>query len=78
MSHRSWGILLIQHNIKASCTVLDFPARERFIREIRRNRYDVIGISGIVVNVGKARDRISSEARTTSSTFTMTAPRSTA
>ena len=56
MSHRSWGILFIQHNIKAPCTVLDFPTRERFIREIRRNRYDVIGISGIVVNVGKVRE----------------------
>src|SRR5512141_3459344 len=56
MSHRSWGIQFIQHNIKAPCTVLDFPTRERFIREIRANRYDVIGISGIVVNVGKVRE----------------------
>jgi hypothetical protein len=68
----------MQHNIKAPCMVLDFPTRERFICEIRRNRYDVIGISGIVVNVAKVRGRLSSEARATSSTFTMTAPRSTA
>lgn len=56
MSHRSWGILFIQHNIKAPCTLLDFPTRERFVREIRKQRYDVIGISGIVVNVGKVRE----------------------
>ena len=56
MSHRSWGILFIQHNIQAPCTVLDFPTRERFTREIREHRYDVIGISGIVVNVGKVRE----------------------
>jgi radical SAM superfamily enzyme YgiQ (UPF0313 family) len=53
MSHRSWGILFIQRNIEAPCTVLDFPSRERFVREIQENRYDVIGISGIVVNVHK-------------------------
>ena len=25
MFHRSWGIMLIQENISAPCTVLDFP-----------------------------------------------------
>src|SRR5512132_264421 len=53
MFHRSWGLSLIQHNISAPCTVLDFPTRQRFIEEITRHRYDVIGISAIVVNVGK-------------------------
>src|ERR1035437_3301425 len=56
MSHRSWGIMLIQHNISAPSTVLDFPTRERFIEEITQHAYDVIGISGIVVNVGKVRE----------------------
>jgi len=56
MSHRSWGILFIQRNIEAPCCVLDFPTRERFVREIRSHHYDVIGISGIVVNVGKVRE----------------------
>jgi hypothetical protein len=56
MSHRSWGIMLIQHNISAPSTVLDFPTRQRFIDEITRHAYDVIGISGIVVNVGKVRE----------------------
>src|SRR5512132_2777655 len=56
MFHRSWGLMLIQHNISAPCTVLDFPTREQFVREITRNTYDVVGISSIVVNVGKVRE----------------------
>ena len=32
MFHRSWGIMMIQHNIDAPCTVLDFPTREAFER----------------------------------------------
>ncbi|MCX6636666.1 MAG: cobalamin-dependent protein, partial [Acidobacteria bacterium] len=54
--HRSWGIMMIQENISAPCTVLDFPTREAFAREITKNRYDVVGISSIIVNVGKARE----------------------
>ncbi len=54
--HHSWGIMMIQENISASCTVLDFPSREKFARELRANRYDVVGISGIIVNVGKVRE----------------------
>ena len=54
--HRSWGIMMIQKNISAPCTVLDFPTREAFARELTRNHYDVVGISSIIVNVGKARE----------------------
>jgi radical SAM superfamily enzyme YgiQ (UPF0313 family) len=54
--HRSWGILLIQANISAPCTVLDFPTRARFVREITQNQYDIVGISGIIVNVAKVRE----------------------
>src|SRR5512143_1873577 len=46
MFHGSWGITLIQHNISAPSTLLDFPGRARFIRELTRRRYDVVGISG--------------------------------
>ena len=56
MFHRSWGIMLIQENISAPCTVLDFPSREDFARELRAQHYDVIGISSIIVNVGKVRE----------------------
>jgi radical SAM superfamily enzyme YgiQ (UPF0313 family) len=54
--HRSWGILMIQENISAPCTVLDFPSREEFARELRAHRYDIVGLSSIVVNVGKVRE----------------------
>lgn len=56
MFHRSWGIMMIQENISAPCTVLDFPTLERFERELRSHRYDIVGISAIIVNVGKARE----------------------
>jgi radical SAM superfamily enzyme YgiQ (UPF0313 family) len=56
MFHRSWGIMMIQENISAPCSVLDFPTREAFARELTRNRYDVVGISSIIVNVGKVRE----------------------
>jgi len=56
MFHRSWGIMLIQANISAPCTVLDFPTRRRFAQELTRQQYDVVGISSIIVNVGKVRE----------------------
>ncbi len=56
MFHRSWGIMMIQENISAPSTVLDFPTREAFAAELKRNRYDIVGISSIIVNVGKVRE----------------------
>ncbi len=56
MFHRSWGIMLIQANISAPCTVLDFPTREAFARELKTNHYDIVGISSIIVNVRKVRE----------------------
>ena len=53
MFHRSWGLMLIQSNIEAPCTLLDFPDLERFTEEIRNNQYDVVGISSIIPNVLK-------------------------
>ena len=55
MFHRSWGIMLIQANIQAPCTLLDFPVYDRFVSEIRDNEYDIIGITGITPNVAKVR-----------------------
>jgi len=54
--HRSWGILMIQGNIQAPCTVLDFPTREAFAEELRAHEYDIVGISSIIVNIGKAQE----------------------
>ena len=56
MFHRSWGIMMIQENISAPCSVLDFPTREAFARELTTQHYDVVGISGIIVNLGKVRE----------------------
>jgi radical SAM superfamily enzyme YgiQ (UPF0313 family) len=56
MFHRSWGIMLIQENISAPCTVFDFPTRQAFAQELTNNRYDIVGISSIIVNVGKVRE----------------------
>ncbi len=56
MFHRSWGIVMIQANISAPCTVLDFPTREIFARELQSQHYDIVGISSIIVNVGKVRE----------------------
>jgi len=55
MFHRSWGLMLIQANIQTPCTLLDFPTLDRFLEEIRNNRYDVVGISSIISNTFKVR-----------------------
>lgn len=55
MFHRSFGLKLIQTNIDAPCTLLDFPDLNRFTEEIRDNPYDIIGISGIIPNLGKIK-----------------------
>jgi hypothetical protein len=54
--HRSWGIMFIQQNIENPSTVLDFPNREDFERELTTHQYDVVGISSIIVNIGKVRE----------------------
>ena len=56
MFHRSWGIMMIQHNLSAPCTVLDFPDRRAFAKELKRHAYDIVGISSIIVNVGKVQE----------------------
>ena len=56
MLHRSWGLMLIHENLSAPRTLLDFPTRERFVEEITTHTYDVVGISSIIVNVGKVRE----------------------
>jgi radical SAM superfamily enzyme YgiQ (UPF0313 family) len=55
MFHRSWGLMLIQANLEAPCTLLDFPSLERFEDELRRVSYDVVGIGSILPNVGKVK-----------------------
>ncbi|MGC9975513.1 MAG: cobalamin-dependent protein [Syntrophales bacterium] len=55
MFHRTFGLMMIHANLEAPCTILDFPTVERFIGEIRECKYDVIGISAIIPNIGKVR-----------------------
>jgi hypothetical protein len=47
--------MLIQVNIQAPCTLLDFPTEERFVEELKTHQYDVIGISSIMTNLLKVR-----------------------
>jgi len=53
--NRSWGLMLIQANLQAPTTLLDFPTEERFLEELKTNEYDVIGISSIMTNLLKVR-----------------------
>ena len=55
MFHQSFGLLMIQANMDAPCTLLDFPDLDRFIKEIKHNQYDIVGISAIIPNVGKVK-----------------------
>jgi radical SAM superfamily enzyme YgiQ (UPF0313 family) len=56
MFHRSWGLMMIQKNISAPTTLLDFPTLERFEHELTAHEYDIVGISGIIPNLGKVRE----------------------
>ena len=53
--NRSWGLMLIQVNLQAPCTLLDFPTEQRFVEELKTQEYDVIGISSIMTNLLKVR-----------------------
>src|SRR5512137_243207 len=55
MFHRSWGLMMIQQNVSAPSTLLDFPTLEQFVQELKTNEYDIVGISSIIPNVGKVR-----------------------
>lgn len=56
--HRSFGLYFLAENVRAPVTVLDFPTRARFIAELRKERYDVVGISSIAPNLIKAREMV--------------------
>ncbi len=56
MFHRSFGLMLIQKNIEAPCTLLDFPTLGRFVEELKTKAYDIIGISSILPNIGKVKE----------------------
>ena len=55
MFHRSWGLMMMRDNISAPNALLDFPTLDRFIEELRKERYDVVAISAIPPNFLKAK-----------------------
>lgn len=55
MFHRSFGLMMLQANIDAPCTLLDFPSVDLFADELRKHPYDIVGISAIMTNTEKVR-----------------------
>ena len=53
MFHRSFGLMMLQSNIEAPCTLVDFPSRDEFINVLEDNTYDIVGVSAIIPNTGK-------------------------
>ena len=45
MFHRSFGLMLLQANMDAPCTLIDFPTLESFAAQLESEQYDVVGIS---------------------------------
>jgi radical SAM superfamily enzyme YgiQ (UPF0313 family) len=54
MFHRSWGLMMMRDNISAPSSLLDFPTRDRFIEELKTERYNIVAISAIPPNYLKA------------------------
>jgi radical SAM superfamily enzyme YgiQ (UPF0313 family) len=48
--------MMIQQNISAPSTLLDFPTLATFEKELTSRHYDIVGISGIIPNFGKVRE----------------------
>lgn len=55
MFHRTFGLLMIEANIDAPTTILEFATLDRFIEELKTNAYDVVGINSIYTNTGKVQ-----------------------
>lgn len=53
-NHQSFGLYFLAENIDVPTIVLDFPSKEKFIKEIKKG-YDYIGISFILPNFIKAQ-----------------------
>lgn len=53
--HRSFGLYFIAANLDADITILDFPSKARFEKELDKD-YDAVGISFICPNLKKAKE----------------------
>ena len=54
--HNSWGLMMIQANISAPSTLLDFPTLDAFKKELTSHHYDIVGITSIVMNMKKVQE----------------------
>ena len=54
--HRSFGLYFLAANVESPVQVLDFPSRRGFIRALKREPFDIVGISFIVPNFLKAQE----------------------
>jgi haloalkane dehalogenase len=52
---RCWGIDYIAENISSPSVVLHYPSEREFLRELRRRRYDYIGINFVVATFHKVK-----------------------
>lgn len=50
MFHRSWGLMMMRDNVSAPSSLLDFPTRDRFIQELKAEKYNIVAISAIPPN----------------------------
>lgn len=55
MFHQTFQLHLLMENIDAPCAVLDFPTLERFEEELKKQHYDIIGITAVPSNVYKVK-----------------------
>ncbi len=53
--HRSFGLYFLAANIPGDVTVLDFPTKAAFEKEVLEGKYDIVGLSFIAPNFVKAK-----------------------
>lgn len=54
--HRSFGLYFLAENVQSPVTLMDFPSKQQFIDELRREPYDAVGLSFIAPNFAKAKE----------------------
>ena len=52
---RCWALDYIAHNIESSSVVLHYPSEREFVRELKKHRYDFIGINFVVATYHKVK-----------------------
>ncbi len=52
---RGWGLDYIAENLSCPSVVLHYPSEREFVRELRRRRYDYIGITFVVATFHKVK-----------------------